>query len=260
LAESRTARVVLGLPAGKIELELEVVPGLARVDELLPVARGLTDQIVDLTVIQVAEDGRKISCRAGCGACCRQLVPMGEAEARGVRDLVESLPEPRRSVIKARFAEALSRLDNAGLLTPLRERGDWDNARRREIGLAYFRQGVACPFLEDESCSIHPQRPIACREYLVTSPPEHCADPNVDQVEGVKLPASVWFAVARLDPVEPGARSIRWVPLILALEWAEAHSDNAPGEPSAELVRRLFENITRKTKGSEAYEDPGLGP
>ena len=260
LAEPRTARVVLGLPTGELELELEVPPGLARVDQLLPMARALTEQIVDLTVIQVEEEGRKISCRAGCGACCRQLVPIAEAEARGVRDLVASLPEPRRSQVKARFAEALLRLDAAGLLAPLRARADWDNARRREIGLAYFRQGVPCPFLEDESCSIHPERPLACREYLVTSPPEHCADPRVGHVEGVKMPASVWTAVARLDPVEPGARSIRWVPLILALEWTEAHPDEPPGQPAAELVRRLFDNIARKAEGPEAREDPGLGP
>ena len=259
LAEPRTARVVLGLPTGEIELQLEVPPGLARVDQLLPMARALTEQIVDLTVTKVEEEGRKISCRAGCGACCRQLVPIAEAEARGIRDLVASLPEPRRSQVKARFAEALLRLDAAGLLAPLRARADWDNARRREIGLAYFRQGVPCPFLEDESCSIHPERPLACREYLVTSPPEHCADPKVNQVEGVKLPASVWTAVARLDPVEPGARSIRWVPLILALEWTEAHPDEPPGQPAAELVRRLFDNIARKAEGPEA-RGPWTGP
>ena len=120
LAEPRTARVVLGLPTGELELELEVPPGLARVDQLLPMARALTEQIVDLTVTQVEEEGRKISCRAGCGACCRQLVPIAEAEARGIRDLVASLPEPRRSQVKARFAEALLRLDAAGLLAPLR--------------------------------------------------------------------------------------------------------------------------------------------
>ncbi len=140
------------------------------------------------------------------------------------------------------------RLDTAGLLAPLRARADWDNARRREIGLAYFRQGIPCPFLEDESCSIHPERPLACREYLVTSPPEHCADPRVGQVEGVKVPASVWPAVARLDPVEPVARSIRWVPLILALEWTEANPDDPPGQPAAELVRRLFDDIARKSE------------
>ncbi len=42
----------------------------------------------------------------------------------------------------------------------------------------YFHLGIACPFLEDESCSIHADRPISCREYLVTSPAVNCADPK----------------------------------------------------------------------------------
>lgn len=260
MSESRTARIVLGLPAGQIELEVAVPAGEARADQLLPLARALTEQIVDITVTQVEHEGRSISCRAGCGACCRQLVPIGEAEARMIRDLVASLPEPRQSQIRARFAEALRRLDAAGLLTPLRDRADWDHARRREVGLAYFRQGVPCPFLEDESCSIHPERPIACREYLVTSPPEYCADPQVDRVEGVKLPTSVWAAVAGLDPVPPGQTAVRWVPLILALEWTEAHPDDPPPQLASELFQKLFENLARKPSAEEPDQAaPGTG-
>ena len=60
MADPRTARVVLGLPGGKLELELEVTSGPASVDQLLPLARSLTEQIVELTVIQVEEQGRKI--------------------------------------------------------------------------------------------------------------------------------------------------------------------------------------------------------
>lgn len=256
MSESRTARIVLGLPAGKIELDVAVPTGEAKVDQLLPLARALTEQIVDITVTQVEQEGRKISCRAGCGACCRQLVPIGEAEARMIRDLVASLPEPRQSQVRARFAEALRRLDAAGLLAALRDRAGWDHARRREVGLAYFRQGVPCPFLEDESCSIHPERPIACREYLVTSPPEWCVEPRVDRVEGVKLPASVWSALARLDPVPPGQTSIRWVPLILALEWTEANPEEPPPQLAADLFRQLFENIARRPGRAALEDDP----
>jgi hypothetical protein len=114
--------------------------------------------------------------------------------------------------------------------------------------------------LEDESCTIHPERPIACREYLVTSPPEHCAHREVGQVEGVKLPASVWTAIARLEPIETGAKSLPWVPLILALEWAEAHPDEPPGQPAADLVRRLFENVTHKRERVDANENLETGP
>lgn len=258
VADSRTAKIVLGLPAGKIELEVAVPTGEGRPDQLLPLARALTEQIVDITVTQVEQEGRKVSCCAGCGACCRQLVPIGEAEARRVRDLVASLPEPRQSQVRARFAEAVAKLEEAGLLEVLHERFEWDNARRREVGLAYFRAGLACPFLEEESCSIHPERPIACREYLVTSPPEFCAGPALDRVEGVKLPTSVWSALARLDPVPAGQHSIRWVPLILALEWAEAHPDDPPAQLASDLFRQFFENLARKAKDA-AEDEPAPG-
>ena len=41
----------------------------------------------------------------------------------------------------------------------------------RILGREYFQLGIPCPFLEEESCSIYHDRPITCREYLVTSPP-----------------------------------------------------------------------------------------
>ena len=246
MAGSRTAHVVLALPGGEIEIDLSVPSGLACVDQLLPLAHTLTDRIVELTVLQLEEEGRTISCRAGCGACCRQLVPVAQAEARRIRDLVASLPEPRRSHVIARFAQAKDSLDVAGLLAPLRERDRWDQERRREIGVVYFQAGVPCPFLEEEACTIHPERPIVCREYLVTSPPERCADPRVGQVDGVNLPASVWTAVARFDPIEPGELSIPWVPLVMALEWAEAHPGEPPAVPAVDLIERLFENITQQ--------------
>ena len=45
-----------------------------------------------------------------------------------------------------------------------------------------------CPFLEEESCSIHPDRPLVCREYLVTSPAELCAGPTQEGVTPVAVP------------------------------------------------------------------------
>ena len=62
---------------------------------------------------------------------------------------------------------------------------------RTPLALSYFRLGIPCPFLEEESCSIHPDRPLSCREYLVTSAPIHCAEQAPDKVQGVRLDAMV---------------------------------------------------------------------
>ena len=68
----------------------------------------------------------------------------------------------------------------------------------------------------------------------------------MDQVRGGQAASFGLDGRRSLDPVETGKRSIRWVPLILALEWTEANPDDPPGQPAGELVRRLFDKIARK--------------
>src|SRR5436305_2819221 len=89
----------------------------------------------------------------------------------------------------------------------------------------YFNLGIDCPFLEDESCSIHPDRPLSCREYLVTSPAEHCTAPTRDTIRRVPTPGFAMTAFAILDGPPPVGKGCRWVPLVLALEWAEANPE-----------------------------------
>src|SRR5262249_7534823 len=68
---------------------------------LIPIARALAEGIGERAVAAEAAAGRHVSCRKGCGACCRQLVPLPVTEARRISALVEAMPEPRRSTIRA---------------------------------------------------------------------------------------------------------------------------------------------------------------
>ena len=108
---------------------------------------------------------------------------------------------------------------------------------------AYFQEGIACPFLEEESCSIYEERPITCREFLVTSPAEHCARLGSEGVERVRLPVRVFNAVARWQAPEAGHFLERWVPLVLAPEWASAHPNEPPARPGPELLRELLGHL-----------------
>ena len=49
--------------------------------------------VVGVAVEDAVAEGETISCKKGCGACCRQLVPISQVEARRIRDLVEAMPE-----------------------------------------------------------------------------------------------------------------------------------------------------------------------
>jgi Fe-S-cluster containining protein len=244
-AESVTVPFDVRLAAGRLRGQVPVPAGPATPRDLLPVLQGLTETVVGSAVRAAEAQGKTISCKKGCGACCRQLVPISETEARRLRDLVDDLPEPRRSAVRARFADARQRLDAAGLLEPLRHPERQPAEERQAFGLEYFRHGIPCPFLEEESCSIHPDRPLICREYLVTSPAEHCARPSAESVRCVPLPGHVSQAANRLGN-GAGAAAGRWVPLVLALEWASAHPDELPARPGPELLRELLGHLARK--------------
>jgi Fe-S-cluster containining protein len=256
--ESAAAQVTLSTPDWQMDVKVAVPTGPVRLRYMLPMVQSLANRVVEGAVQASEAAGRSISCKAGCGACCRQLVPIAEVEARHIRAVVEALPEPRRSMIRARFAQALRQLQGSGLLDKLRGRDRWDEGDARKIGMDYFAQGIPCPFLEDESCSIYPDRPVACREYLVTSPAANCAKPSPESIRMVLLPFKVWTALARCDEAAPNSRFIRWVPLILAPEWAEAHPEEPPARPGPELLRRLFDLLVGR--GSDDHTAPSVSP
>jgi len=240
-----TAAVELSVSGKRLRAEMSVPIGLTRPIKLLPLFQSLADSFVNLAVGTAEAEGGKVSCKKGCGACCRQLVPITEVEARRLRDLVNGMPEPRRSQIRARFETAWRCLREAGLLERLQAPEQVTREERSALGLEYFYQGLACPFLEEESCSIYADRPIACREYLVTSPAENCSKPTAETVKCVKISARVSNAVARLGSSQ-GANPVSWVPLILALRWADTHPDESLPRPGTELVQELFSRLAGK--------------
>lgn len=201
-----TGRVVLEIGGEPVTVEMTAPAGPVAVEDILPIIHGLSSLFATRATERVEREGRAVSCRAGCGACCRQMVPVSIAEARALARLVEAMPEPRRGHVRRRFETAVAKLDAQGVL----DRLDDDPDDRRAAGRAYFSVGVACPLLEDEACSIHADRPLACREYLVTSPPELCAT-LAPGVEELALEATPSLALLHADLREG------WLPLVLSL-------------------------------------------
>ena len=88
VAAGRVTVVIAGAP---VEVELAVRAGPATFEEVLPIFQGLSDLFVAQGVARAEAEGRPVTCRAGCGACCRQLVPVSDAEARALARLVEAM-------------------------------------------------------------------------------------------------------------------------------------------------------------------------
>jgi len=251
-AKSVPIDVELASPDWKLRTTIVAPAGPRRLRQLLPLANALADAVTGMAEEVLEKRGEKISCKKGCAACCRSMVPISEVEARRIRELVEALPEPQRSQTLARFGEALRRLDEAGLEGQLRSREQWSDLDNTRFQVEYFRQGIACPFLEDETCTIYRDRPASCREFLVTSPPEKCAEPTNEEVRIVKLPFRTMSALARFD-TGPADERIRWVPLVLALEWASEHPDTSAPRPGPELTRELFQHLAEQGDGELSF-------
>lgn len=257
-----TVRVAFTVAEQPVQVALPVPRAAVPLGQVLPAVQALTDTMVSAAVTQGAQQGQRVTCRAGCGACCRQLVPITEVEARHLLTLVEHLPEPRRAAIRARFTAALSRLQDAGLLPDLEARATLTRAARRALGLRYFALGIPCPFLEAESCSIYADRPLVCREFLVSSPPENCAAPTAETVQVIPVEPKVSNALAAMDaasirptaaapaPTSPPAAA-PWVPLTLALDWAAAHPADGPRRSGPEWLQALFGRLAGKAEAQE---------
>jgi Fe-S-cluster containining protein len=238
-----TVKLAVGDHELTIDMRLPARP--TRPGELLPLYRGLAEHIIQAAVNDANDAGRVVSCRKGCCACCCQLIPISELEARRLREVVDEMPAARRAVILQRFSAARGRLAETGLLPLLRDRSLIRSSEAAGFGLRYLAVGMPCPFLEEEACSIYEERPIICREYLVTSPPADCDHPTPGTISPVKISGSVCRAIRWLTAAE-GAEHSPWVPLVLALEWAEDHPEPAPTRIGAELVRELLERLSAR--------------
>lgn len=223
-----------------LPIAFSVPAGPCAASALLPSVQVLANQVVDHVAARAAEAGHRVSCAKGCGACCRQMVPITPTEAHHLAALVDRQPHERADALRRRFAAAEAQMAEAGVVPE--GHPDDDPARYREFGLRYFRQGVACPFLEHESCGIHPDRPLVCREYLVTSPPAACGALGAGQVQQLRVPLRVWAIFGRSTAEN---RSLTWMPLIEALTYAASHPPPPAERTGPQWVEAFLQEVRR---------------
>jgi Fe-S-cluster containining protein len=250
---TETANIHLQVLGEEHVFPVEFALGQQPVGALLPVARKLSYELTTITLNDACQGGKTVSCKAGCGACCRQLVAISLAEARSLADVVAAMPPERQAVIRGRFAAATQRLEEVGLLDVAEPKGNRALlANQAEYPLVtavarrYFRQQIACPFLEEESCSIHPERPLVCRGYHVTSPAADCARLYEVPIDSVVPPINFSGVMTEVTHKVAGA-PLATIPLILSLEWSEAHPEVADRTADGlELLQTLMAEIDKQ--------------
>jgi len=233
---------------GDNEISARFPTGSAKVLEMLPLARGISEGITAVAIGYALSQGGNISCGPGCGACCSQLVPIAPAEAVRLAEVVAAMPEGRGKAVRKRFEHAVRRLRAAGLVdrnaspcqaalraSPQAGKSLWEDASRR-----HFDARLPCPFLEEASCSVYSERPMVCREYNVTTPPSLCATMSPD---ARTIPRLVRMSEVMTEFTNRvlGRKDFN-IPLTLSLGWAQANREafkrEGDGEEwTMELVR-----------------------
>ncbi len=85
-----------------------------------------------------AKKRRKVACAKGCASCCstHRDIPVYPLELVGISwYVIEKITGTKRDLLKKQ--------------------------------LQFYIQNEPCPFLIDNACSVHPLRPIACRQFIV---------------------------------------------------------------------------------------------
>ena len=98
--------------------------------------------------------------------------------------------------------------------------------------------------MEDESCSIHQDRPVACREYLVTSAAENCSNPTAQTVRLISFPIKASDGLRQVGRSEH-LRKMNFVPFVLALEWVNMHPDQFAEKTGEQWMADFFRQLTK---------------
>lgn len=235
-------KTTIGRVGGRLEL-----PEQMRLGEFAWSVLQLDEQLIAQAVrFDLRNKDKAISCAKGCGACCKQMVPISPPEAFMIADVVASYPVERRKEVLARMAAIRERLAEAGF------NAKFQLEHFKSVAVEYFKMNMPCPFLDDDACSVHRDRPFVCREFLVTSPAELCGDSiHFGRVRAVPLSVRMTDAMSRIAG-EMLEQETTAIPLVGAVEWALEHKEEGQRRfDSVRLMTRLVEILHEDIQSTE---------
>lgn len=251
----------LPFPGETIHFELNVADTQARLSDIAPLAREISSKLAMATLDRRGVRGECVSCREGCSACCSYLVPLSVPEAFHVAEELRIMPASESRTLMQ------SSLDTARIILD-RMPNDFDRddsatvndgIRSERLSDWYAGLALACPFLSAGVCVLYEQRPIACREHMVTSSPVSCDVASRKEPDVVEMPVSVLECLGQLT-AELEQSDVEAVMLPLALPWAQENIERSRRTWPAVTVVERFVEILQATAESSASATTAAQP
>ena len=148
-----------------LPLRIGVHNSTAKLADLAPIARELSSKIADVGLRHFKRNGKTFPCRKGCATCCHYIVVLAAPDAfRLVEEVHKMLPQ-RRTEVKKSFRKANEWFEQ--------HTGNF----QQTDGLSWSgKLRYPCPFLHNNHCTIYENRPIICREWIVTGTEQKCVE------------------------------------------------------------------------------------
>lgn len=230
---------ILGEP---LNIHAEVLDAPASLADIVPLARQIADEVSRRSARSAQGGGLSVPCSKGCAACCRYLVPLSAPELLRLERDLSALPAEPRRVVLVRLRRARQRIIEAG---PPALSADDGTSAAEAASAWYAALDMDCPFLDNKSCAIYDQRPIACRQHMAACSPQLCRGHQPGQGRCVATPLDVCQGLAMLA-AEMTETPLESVMLPLAPNWLANASDAARRRWPGPLLMERFLNILHR--------------
>ncbi len=215
-------------------ISIQILQRSARLSDLIPLAWALCDAMVLEAKDHSRVGGKRTCCQKECSACCSYLVPLSIPEVIHLYDEIQSLPSEQSGEFwGCSLSVARHLLENGSSGVPDSE------STLDDVGKWYSDKQATCPFLKNDLCAIYDQRPMACREYWVTTPALQCRPETVGSVETLELPYSVLESLGEVAAQLEGT-PVEAVMLPLVLPWIRENRERASRKWSALKMAQCF--------------------
>ena len=171
-----------------ITAEIAVKDCLAKLAVIVPLLRMLSVKINQAIHRQAIDNGLSIPCHKGCASCCYFLIPLSVPEALCLVGEIMLMPLAQYENLKRhwdRIGDQMREQLPKNLSPPYTN--DISCSQLKKISNWYTLQKQPCSFLQKNVCTIYRQRPLVCRDFLVTGSSLQCQLGKVSTKATVKM-------------------------------------------------------------------------
>lgn len=235
--------------AGKtIPFDIDVAAEKATLADIVQPARKLSSKLAIAVREGVKEKGQPIPCSKGCSACCNSLIPLSVPEVFRMREELLVMPtEKSNQILKSCIHTAEKILEKTGRTDCLKDFSRNGKPRISQINKWYGELKLTCPFLSEDLCMLYEQRPLVCREHIVTGSSGPCQKDHKCRPNVLQMPVSVLETLGQLAG-ELEQTAVEAVMLPFSFAWAQDNLQRAERVwPAVEMVRHFVEILKQKT-------------